>query len=124
MVFLTPTAFASLRVVSRESYVDSLLPADRGGIRSDTEHWSPWFAVRMDELVRAPTPRRYIQFRFEFAAGLFEARQVDELRFDYLQPPLADSLHAEVFPRLAEAEKPATFPLRSAAAHHRRGARF
>ncbi len=99
----------TLREVSRETYVNSLLLADRGGIRDDTEHWSPWFAVRMNELVQAPTPRRYIQFRFEFTAGLFDARQVDELRFDYLQPPLADSLYAEVFPRLAEAEKSATF---------------
>ena len=95
--------------VTRERYVDELAPFARGGIRDDSEHWSPWFLVRADELLRAPSPRRYIQFRFEFAGGLFQARQIDELRFDYLQPPLADTLRAEVFPRLAEAEKPATF---------------
>jgi hypothetical protein len=95
--------------VSRERYTDELLPGERGGIRDDTIYWSPWFVVHSDELVRAPTPRRYIQFRFEFEGGLFEARQVDELRFDYLQPPIADSLRAEVFPRLAKAEDAATF---------------
>ena len=95
--------------VTRERYVDELEPFARGGIRDDSEHWSPWFLVRANELLRAPSPRRYIQFRFEFAGGLFETRQIDELRFDYLQPPLADTLRAEVFPRLAEAEKPATF---------------
>ena len=95
--------------VSRDRYVDQLMPADRGGIRDDTEHWSPWFVVHTGELVLAPTPRRYIQFRFEFVGGLFEARQLDELRFDFLQPPIAGSLRAEVFPRLARAEEPATF---------------
>ena len=95
--------------VTRERYTDELLPASRGGIRDDTEFWSPWFVVRLAELVRAPTPRRYIQFRFEFEGDLFAARQVDELSFDYLQPPIADSLRAEIFPRLAEAEESATF---------------
>ena len=95
--------------VTRQRYTDQLLLTQRGGIRDDTINWSPWFVVRLGELVRAPTPRRYIQYRFEFEGDLFEARQVDEMRFDYLQPPLADSLRAEVFPRLAEAEAAATF---------------
>ncbi|MEE3260109.1 MAG: gliding motility-associated C-terminal domain-containing protein [Candidatus Latescibacterota bacterium] len=95
--------------VTRERYADELLPIERGGIREDTEYWSPWFRVRMEELLRAPTPRRHIQFSFEFEGGLFTTRQVDELRFDYLQPPIADGLRAEVFPRLAKAEEPATF---------------
>ncbi len=95
--------------VTRQRYVEELLPSQRGGIRDDEEHWSPWFLVSLGQLVRAPTPRRYIQFRFEFEGGLFDARQIDELSFDYLQPPIGDSLRAEVFPRLAKAEESATF---------------
>ena len=44
--------------VTRERYVDELEPFARGGIRDDSEHWSPWFLVRANELLRAPSPRR------------------------------------------------------------------
>jgi hypothetical protein len=40
---------------------------------------------------------------------LFQTRAVDQLSFDYLVPPIADGLTAEVYPRLAAAEQPATF---------------
>ena len=94
--------------VTREEYPE-LEPIERGGIEDDTDSWSPWFPVRSGELLGAPSPRPYIQFQLEFRGDLFAARQVDELRFDYLQPPIADTLWAEVFPRLAEVEKPASF---------------
>lgn len=76
---------------------------------ADEENWSPWKSAESGELVTAPGPRRYIQFRIDFSGRIFDARQVARLQFDYLQPPIADTLRAEVFPRLAEAEKPATF---------------
>ncbi|MBT4977071.1 MAG: hypothetical protein HOM86_06985, partial [Gemmatimonadetes bacterium] len=40
---------------------------------------------------------------------LFRTRAVDQLAFEYLVPPIADGLLAEVYPRLAEAEQPASF---------------
>jgi hypothetical protein len=75
----------------------------------DEENWSQWKSVENDALVTAPGPRRYVQFRLDFSGRIFDAREVARLQFDYLQPPIADTLRAEVFPRLAEAEKPATF---------------
>ena len=77
--------------------------------QEDEENWSPWQRVLNGGLVTAPGPRRFIQFQFAFAGRLFDTRLVDRLEFDYLRPPIADTLQAEVFPRLAEAEKPATF---------------
>ena len=75
----------------------------------DAESWSQWKRVTQGALNSTPTPRQFVQFQLEFGGELFDARLVDELSFDYLQPPLADSLRAEVFPRSAEAEEPVTF---------------
>ena len=87
----------------------SLDRLDRLPPKEDEENWSPWQRVLNGGLVTAPGPRRFIQFQFAFAGRLFDSRLVDQLEFDYLHPPIADTLRAEVFPRLAEAEKPATF---------------
>jgi hypothetical protein len=82
---------------------------ERESLEDDAENWSTWRSAENGELVIAPGPRRYIQFQFDFAGELFDTRRVGRLEFDYLQPPIADTLVAEVFPRLAEAEKPASF---------------
>ena len=82
---------------------------DRMPLVDDLDNWSTWRTVENGTLNPAPTPSRYIQFRLQFSGGQFETRQVDRLSFGYLIPPIADELRAEVFPRLAEAEKPATF---------------
>jgi hypothetical protein len=82
---------------------------ERAPLIGDEENWSPWKSAENGELVTAPGPRRYIQFRLDFSGRIFDTRQVSQLQFEYLQPPIADTLGAEVFPRLAEAEKPATF---------------
>ena len=71
--------------------------------------WSPWQPVRNGELITAPNPRRFVQLRVEFEGGMFQTRQLDRLAFDYLSPPIAGDLVAEVYPRLAEPEEPATF---------------
>jgi hypothetical protein len=94
--------------VTQEQYI-ALLPTSRGGITDDTVNWSPWFASNNGDLIAAPNPRQYIQFQFEFNGELFTARQVNELAFAYIQPPIAGQLIAEVFPRLARAEEAATF---------------
>ena len=77
--------------------------------KEDEKNWSPWQRVLNGGLATAPGPRRFIQFQFAFEGRLFDTRLVDRLEFDYLHPPIADTLRAEVFPRLAAAEKPATF---------------
>jgi hypothetical protein len=75
----------------------------------DDRNWSPWTKVENGDLTTAPVPRRYVQLRLELEGGLFQTRAVDQLSFDYLVPPIADGLTAEVYPRLAAAEQPATF---------------
>jgi len=75
----------------------------------DTTNWSPWIKVENGRLAAAPMPRRYIQLRLDFAGGLFVTREIDRIEFEYLTPPIADALLAEVYPRLADAEEPATF---------------
>ena len=95
--------------VTVEEYRELKDPKYRGGIDDDTDNWSPWKSVQNGELSPAPGPRQFVQFRLEFEGGLFTTRQVNQLEFDYLQPPIADTLTAEIFPRLAQAEEPATF---------------
>jgi hypothetical protein len=94
--------------VSAELYY-SLEPSAQLPIEEDQQNWSPWTPLRSGELIQTPNPRRYVQFRIDFDAALFDARAVDELSFDYLQPPIAENLTAEVFPRLSQAEEPASF---------------
>ncbi|MFP6592060.1 MAG: hypothetical protein VCE12_16200 [Candidatus Latescibacterota bacterium] len=94
--------------VSPEVYW-TLEPGFQLPVEEDLENWSPWTPMRNGELIQAPNPRRYVQFRFDFSGALVDARAVDELSFDYLLPPIADGLLAEVFPRLVQAEEPATF---------------
>jgi hypothetical protein len=75
----------------------------------DEGNWSTWKPVENGALNPAPGPRRYVQFQLDFKGRIADTREVDRLEFDYLRPPIADTLRGEVFPRLAEAEKPATF---------------
>ncbi|MEE3258427.1 MAG: gliding motility-associated C-terminal domain-containing protein [Candidatus Latescibacterota bacterium] len=82
---------------------------ERAPYAADTDNWSPNFPVANGQLITAPSPRRYVQFQVDFAGGLFESREMDRLEFDYITPPIADELIAEVFPRLAQAEEPAIF---------------
>ena len=82
---------------------------DRVPLKEDLVNWSPWTSLENGGLSSAPGSRRYIQFRMAFRGDLFATRAMDELSFDYVQPPIADTLRAEVFPRLARADEPATF---------------
>jgi len=81
----------------------------KGPIVHDEENWGQWKSVEQGIQLTSPRPRRYVQFRLDFSGGIFDSRQVDFLKFDYLQPPIADTLRAEVYPRLAKAEERATF---------------
>lgn len=82
---------------------------NKGPIVSDEENWSQWKSVEQHIQLNSPKPRQFLQFRFEFSGRIFDTRRVDYLQFDYLQPPIADTLRAEVYPRLAKAEERATF---------------
>lgn len=82
---------------------------DQVPLREDITNWSPWNSLGNNGIMSAPGPRRFVQFQVNFEGKLFATRLLDRLEFEYMQPPIADTLRAEIFPRLAEAEKPATF---------------
>lgn len=81
----------------------------RGMILPDEENWSPWQAAENGALITAPGQRQYLQFQIDLEGDLFDTRQINWVEFDYLQPPLGDTLRAEVFPRRVPAETRATF---------------
>ena len=99
---------AVLAEITPEEYW-SLESIDRAGVVEDIESWSPWKSVDRGGLVTAPTARRWVQFQLEFTGRIFDARLVDDLTFPYLRPPIADTLRAEVYPRLSPVEEPASF---------------
>lgn len=82
---------------------------ERGLIKDDEQNWSPWRSEENGQLVTAPGQRRYAQFQVDIEGQMFDTRQVNWVQVEYLQPPLADTLRAEVFPRSVPAEKRATF---------------
>ena len=83
---------------------------DKGSIEEDLQNWSPWSApYRGGELpggtpILSPGPRRFIQFSVEFKNSRINATSMlDQLSIEYLRPPIADDLIAEIFPRQVEA---------------------
>jgi hypothetical protein len=91
---------------------------ERGSVRDDLEHWSPWTSPYslVDGIsptgtkILSPGPRRYIQFRVDFLSNDLSASYVlGELSFDYTSPPLADALIGEIFPRDVAAAEDISF---------------
>jgi len=89
---------------------------DKGEVTEDLQNWSPWSApYRGGELaggtpVLSPGPRRYIQFSIEFLNHEIDATKiVEQLSIDYLLPPIADDLIAEIYPREVEVSEPVQF---------------
>ena len=106
---------ASGAPLTREEYENLTPPYERqGSIKDDSEHWSSWSAPYPDAGGEGGTPiafaelRRFIQFEVTFKSDLFSARALDFLGFEYLTPPLATAIIAEIFPR--EAQPAETIP--------------
>jgi hypothetical protein len=97
-----------LTEVTPEEYWE-LKRANQAALADDKVFWSPWKSLENGAIAAVPGPRRYIQLRVDFEGRLFDTRAVERLQFDYLNPPLADTLKAEVFPRLAETEEAVSF---------------
>lgn len=100
--------FLDVTEVDAETYW-SLDIAERGEVVDDVDHWSAWQTVDNRGLIGGRLPRQFVQFEVGFAGRISDTRQLDWLLFDYLQPPIADTLRAEVFPRRAPVEQRATF---------------
>ncbi len=89
---------------------------DKGEIGEDLENWSPWSApyLRGDQAggtpIISPGPRRFIQFSIDFLNDDIDATKiVEQLSIEYLRPPIADDLIAEIYPREVEVSEPVNF---------------
>lgn len=81
------------------------LPLAQKGRRTyDTEHWSFWSPPYSFEEglkgtpIVSPGPRRYIQIRIQFTPTLNDAGRIDQIAFEYSQPPCAHNVVAEIWP--------------------------
>ena len=112
----TPLA-ADGTALTKKTY-EALPDAEKGAIKDDTENWSPWSAPYSAEegtteagvLITSPGPRRYFQFRIRLTSEQLEAaRSVNFVSFEYSQPPVAEMVTAEIFPRSVEPGTPTVF---------------
>ena len=79
---------------------------EKGDIEEDLVNWSPWSApyTNNNSPILSPGPRRYIQFSVEFVNSSINAtKMLDQLSLEFLTPPIADDLVAEIYPREVEA---------------------
>ncbi|MBI2505875.1 MAG: hypothetical protein HYW07_21890 [Candidatus Latescibacteria bacterium] len=81
--------------------------AEKAGVTHDTEHWEFWspaydFAAGQGAL-SAAEPRRFVQFRADFASTEKASGQLDYLEFAVSIPPVASAALAEIFPQAAQA---------------------
>ena len=77
-----------------------------GAIEEDLQNWSTWSAPYIGgehpggTPILSPGPRRYLQFLVEFTNRRIDATKIiEQLGIEYLVPPLADDLVAEIYPR-------------------------
>ena len=82
---------------------------DKGEIEEDLQNWSPWSSPHQGgeraggTPVLSPGPRRYIQFSVDFLNSQINAtKALEQLSIEYLLPPIAEELVAEIFPREVE----------------------
>ena len=98
------------KLLGREEYLTLEDPWIQGAVEEDLQNWSPWSAPYGGgeqpggTPILSPGPRRYIQFSVEFQNSRIDAtKMIEQLAIEYLVPPLADDLIAEIYPREAEA---------------------
>lgn len=88
----------------------------KGEIEEDLQNWSPWSSPHQGgeweggTPVLSPGPRRYIQFSIDFLNREINAtKALEQLSIEYLLPPIAEELVAEIFPREVEVFEPVDF---------------
>ncbi|MSR83396.1 MAG: hypothetical protein EXS58_10810 [Candidatus Latescibacteria bacterium] len=92
---------------------NKLESAEKAGVTHDTEHWEFWsstydFGAGQGAL-SAAEPRRYLQFRADFASTEKAGGQLDYLEFAVSIPPVASAALAEIYPQAAQAGTPTLF---------------
>ncbi len=89
--------------------------AQQGPISYDIENWSFWstpydFDKGAEGMpITSPGPRRYIQFRIDFAPTISHGSRLEAIGFDFSKPPSASRAVAEIFPRDVPAAVDTTF---------------
>ena len=86
---------------------------EKAGITHDTENWEFWstpydFAPLVGNLL-GNKPRRYVQFKAEFASNLESSGRLNYLQFSVAIPPLASEALAEIAPNQASAGEATSF---------------
>ena len=112
---LPPEERSSLELTLEE--YEALGSGERGTVRSDRINWSPWTAAYSQEgktaggtPVVSPGPRRYFQFRLDFASSDVEsATGVDALGFELSAPAPALNVVGEIHPRQIRAGQSTDF---------------
>ncbi len=102
--------------LGRDEYLGLRDEWTQGAIEEDLQNWSPWSAPYVGGAepggapMLSPGPRRYIQFSIEFQNNRIDATSmIEQLAIEYLLPPIADDLIAEIFPREVELFEPVQF---------------
>ena len=112
---LPPGERGSLELTLEE--YEALGSGERGTVRADRINWSPWTAPYSQEgksaagtPVVSPGPRRYFQFRLDFASSDVEsATGVDALGFELSAPAPAMNIVGEIHPRQIRAGQSTDF---------------
>jgi hypothetical protein len=93
-----------------EASYQRLLREGRAVIKqTDADNWSGWQLVANGEGLSLPAPRKFFQFRVDFAnQSLDAARALARLSFEF-DPPPVDALIAEVTPAEAKIAEVTTF---------------
>jgi hypothetical protein len=81
--------------VTREEWL-GLSAIDRGSVKEDREHWSPWFSLGSGEVFPTFGPRRYMQFKTDLSGTLTEMCRVEDFHLEYAVPLLAEEIIGEV----------------------------
>jgi hypothetical protein len=95
--------------LTQETY-EGLAENQRGPIRSDAANdWVQWQQIGNGAELTIPAPRRFIQFRIDFAnLNLDAGRAVSDLGFEFESPPV-DRIVAEIEPPQTAAGQQTTF---------------
>jgi hypothetical protein len=92
---------------------NKLESAEKAGVTHDTEHWEFWSPAYEFGAGRAAMaasePRRYVQFRADFASAEAASSRLEYLEFGVSIPPVAAEALAEIVPLAAEAGVPTLF---------------
>ncbi|MEW6749453.1 MAG: FlgD immunoglobulin-like domain containing protein [Candidatus Latescibacterota bacterium] len=95
--------------LTQQTYQAMLRQGKRGAVEPDAANWSQWQVLTQGGPLDLPAPRRYLQFRVDFASrGLDAARALGQIVVEHTGP-VADEIVAEIAPASTVAGQRTTF---------------